>query len=278
MWRVEAQKRGPCFRLCAIHVLRFYVSCFAVKTGLRVPAGRCYRSALMRLVAITNRKGGVGKSTIALHLAAGLSRLGWRACVVDMDPQRTVTQWSDYAEAETRKSAEFLLRRDVFYYDADAETDKGELQRFTKALGNLSDRYACAVIDTPPATDRLVTIPARVADLACIPLTASPLDFRAAVECIAMLRAVQGSRGGRPVIGLIPSMIDRRTGHGRMLEDLLAGVGEYVGPPISRRVALVDAALSGATVFDSVRWRGSAVEFLQLARWARELLEGVDNG
>ena len=81
------------------------------------------------------------------------------------------------------------------------------------------------------------------------------------------------------MIGLIPSMLDRRTGHGRMLEDLLAGVGEYTSPPISRRVALVDAALSGATVFDSPKWRSSAEEFEELARWALSILtEEVSNG
>lgn len=226
----------------------------------------------MHVVTITNRKGGVGKSTIALHLAAGFTRIGLRACVVDMDTQRTITQWSDASKAEDLEGVGFVLRRDVFYYEANASTDDHELRRFSKALGDLSDRYGCAVLDTPPATDRLVTIPARVADLALVPLTASPLDFRAAVECVAMLRAVQRGRGGRPIIGLVPSMIDRRTGHGRMLEDLLAGAGEYTGPPISRRVALVDAALTGATVFDSPKWRASAEEFEELARWANSLL------
>ena len=121
-----------------------------------------------KIVAIVNQKGGAGKTTLSIHVAATLAQRGHRVMVVDADPQGTATRWAAAANQETPfpipvcglAAAGRMLHREVQKYVQD---------------------YTYVVIDCPPALDALTPQSALlVADLAAAPLIPSPLDVWAA--------------------------------------------------------------------------------------------------
>lgn len=121
-----------------------------------------------RIIAVVNQKGGAGKTTLSMHVAATLSQRGHRVMVVDADPQGTATRWAAAATQESPFSvpvcglaaAGRMLHREVKKYVQD---------------------YDYVLIDCPPALDALTPQSALlVADLAVVPLIPSPLDVWAA--------------------------------------------------------------------------------------------------
>jgi chromosome partitioning protein len=121
-----------------------------------------------RIIAVVNQKGGAGKTTLSIHIAATLAKRGLRVMLVDADPQGTATRWAAAATQETPfpvpvcglAAAGRMLHREVQKYVQD---------------------YAYIVIDCPPALDALTPQSALlVADLAVVPLIPSPLDVWAA--------------------------------------------------------------------------------------------------
>jgi chromosome partitioning protein len=121
-----------------------------------------------KIIAVVNQKGGAGKTTLSMHVAATLARRSQRVMVVDADPQGTATRWAAAATDEMPfpvpvcglAAAGRMLHREVQKYVQD---------------------YAYVVIDCPPALDALTPQSALlVADLAVVPLIPSPLDVWAA--------------------------------------------------------------------------------------------------
>ena len=121
-----------------------------------------------RIIAVVNQKGGAGKTTLSVHIAATITQRGHRVMLVDADPQGTATRWAAAATQETPfpvpvcglAAAGRMLHREVKKYVQD---------------------YDYVVIDCPPALDALTPQSALlVADLAVVPLIPSPLDVWAA--------------------------------------------------------------------------------------------------
>jgi chromosome partitioning protein len=128
-----------------------------------------------KIIAVVNQKGGAGKTTLSMHVAATLAQRGHRVMLVDADPQGTATRWAAAATQETPfpvpvcglAAAGRMLHREVQKYVQD---------------------YAYVVIDCPPALDALTPQSALlVADLAVVPLIPSPLDVWAATGVTVLI-------------------------------------------------------------------------------------------
>ena len=121
-----------------------------------------------RIIAVVNQKGGAGKTTLSMHVAATLTQRGQRVMLVDADPQGTATRW---AAAATQ---EIPFPVPVCGLAAAGRMLHREVQKYVKD-------YAYVVIDCPPALDALTPQSALlVSDLAVVPLIPSPLDVWAA--------------------------------------------------------------------------------------------------
>lgn len=125
------------------------------------------------IVALLNQKGGVGKTTLALHLAGQWAREGRRVTVIDADPQGSALDWSAQRAREglPRLFGVIGLARDTLHHEA-------------PALAQGADHV---VIDGPPRVAALLRSALLAADLVLIPAQPSPFDGWASAEMLRLL-------------------------------------------------------------------------------------------
>src|SRR5690242_18893136 len=119
----------------------------------------------MQTLALVCQKGGAGKSTLAIHLAAEAVAHGRRTLLLDLDPQASAAKWGD------RRKADAALDVDVAV-DSAARLDAALAQAKREA-------YDLAVIDTAPHADQAALRVARLADFVLVPVRCSILDLDA---------------------------------------------------------------------------------------------------
>ena len=189
---------------------------------------------MARIVAVANIKGGTGKSTIAVNLAAELAGARRTVAVVDADAQGTTTAWL--------AQGDFLVRSESLPLDSTRNAERWIRQ----VLGLDAD---LVVIDTPPHVGDAAAAAVGIADLVLVPVTPSGADLVATAEALELIGQARDQRqDGGPACLLVPSRVDRRTRPGREIEAALKGLGEPVGPAIGQRTPFVDAFAAGQTI------------------------------
>ena len=196
------------------------------------------------VIAVANHKGGVGKTTMAMNLAAGLARRG-RCAVLDADPQGSAMLWAGSAEPSRFPVAVTNGANDVH----------GELQRLTP-------EHDYVVVDCPPATDAPQTHAAlTAAHTLLIPVLPSPMDLWAAARIEEM---VEGARGRNPKLRayLIVNQIEPNNAMSRAVGGALTELAvPALRQGLRRRAAYRTAALEGCSVYQmGGRGRAAAAE------------------
>lgn len=178
-----------------------------------------------RIVAVANNKGGVGKSTVAVHLAAWLATQGHRVVLADCDAQASSSEWAKEAlpdvPAVRLTTAEEILDR----------------------LPLLARAADYVVADGPGSNVDLSRTLMYVADLALVPCKASLLEVRALDQATRFIRHARMSRtGGRPDAVIVLSMVRKNY---RLTRDMTAAAEELKFPlasvPLTLRQAYADA-------------------------------------
>ncbi len=183
------------------------------------------------IVALLNQKGGVGKTTLALHLAGRWAALGARVLVVDADPQASALDWSAERAREGLKRLFGVvgLPRDLLHLDL-PEAAKG------------CDRV---LIDGPPRMGVITRSALLAAELVLIPATPSPLDGWASAE---MLRLLTEVRVYRPDLAA-RLVLNRCAARTVIARETAADLADHDPPVLSsrvgQRIAFADAARSG---------------------------------
>ena len=188
-------------------------------------------SPMSDLIAVAQRKGGVGKTTLAVCLAAELQRRGRKVALIDSDPQRSSCQWAEPGNLE-------------FPVYEIALSDQSLRDWIRDVQGVSAD---CVVMDTPPH-DRSLGASIALANLVLVPCTPSGIDLEATVRTLEIINAVRTRRAGLPNMILVPNRVDPRTLEGRQLVEELTGFGEVVSPTIGNRTAFIRAFMTGHAV------------------------------
>ena len=221
-----------------------------------------------KVIVLCNKKGGVGKSTLAINIGAALSKRG-PVLVIDADPQQSATKWSDAAPEDSP------LPMAVMGYPQ---------EKVHHAIRRVVDQFDFILIDTPPSSLAVSTVTRSAllgADLALVPVIPSPLDIWEAVsisELLAEMNDIRETGGVDPLHGrLVVNRLKPRTTLGG---DVAEALGQLDLPmletSIHEREAYKHAVLDGCTVLDLKGSAGRAASD-EIMGLTREVL-GVLNG
>ena len=182
------------------------------------------------IISFVNQKGGVGKTTSAINVAASLKRRNYKIGFIDADPQGSATQWhsvEDNTAFEIMHHPEPISRSEI---------------------NALSQDYDFLVIDAPPAIGDITKSILAVTDLSIIPLSPSSLDVW---SCKGTLEMVDEARQENPDLD-VKLLINRKipgTRVGREARDSLAVFDmDILDTEMCQRVAYIDAMTSGVSV------------------------------
>ena len=233
---------------------------------------------MARIFCIANQKGGVGKTTTCVNLAAGLARVGQRVLLVDLDPQGNATMGSGVDKRKLESSvydvllesasiAEARVRSEQGGYDvlganrelAGAEVELVELERRDKrlktALAAVDAEYDFVLVDCPPSLSLLTLNGLCAAHGVVVPMQCEYFALEGLSDLVNTIKQVHANLNpDLQIIGLLRVMFDPRiTLQQQVSEQLKAHFGDKVfDSVIPRNVRLAEAPSYGlpGVVFD----------------------------
>ena len=225
----------------------------------------------MRIIAFANQKGGVGKTTTTVSIAAALGELGRRVLAVDLDPQGALTYSLGMDPDELDETInDVLIRRlpmqkviqtrevdlvpaniDLAGAEAVLLAKTGREYALERALREVLPMYDYVLIDCPPSLGILTINGLTAAQEVVIPLLAEALSHRAVGQLIETLGDIRHfTNPDLQVVGLIATMFDGRTRHAR---EVLADIGNRYGvrmlePPVRKSIRFAEATQAGRSI------------------------------
>lgn len=250
----------------------------------------------MRTVCVWTKKGGVGKTTIAVNLAAGIADAGKRTVLVDLDPAGGATEYlpepqtllfrpppladvldgrADLADAAVPFEA--VPRLAVVRADpalAGRERDLRDPHRLRAALAPLARRFDVVILDTPPAWSFLSLNALTAARYLLAPTEAKPLSLASLVDVVRTVEDVSGNLNpSLRLAGVIPSRVQRTRLATESLEDLRRHFPGRVLPAVRESARVAESAGYHLPVS---RYAPESIGAEDLARLTRAVLRILD--
>ncbi|NES65298.1 MAG: AAA family ATPase, partial [Okeania sp. SIO2D1] len=188
------------------------------------------------IISVQNQKGGVGKTTLAVHISDELAKRGARVVLVDSDPQGSSRDWAAAREDQPPFNV-IGLDRPTIHRD----------------LPTIAKDYDHAVIDGPPRVSDLARSGIIVADVVVIPVQPSPYDVWAAQEVVKLVEEASVFKENLKSV----FVINRKIVNTAIGRDVVEALSSYKIPvmksQICQRVSFAESAAGGQTVRETGR-------------------------
>jgi chromosome partitioning protein len=208
----------------------------------------------MKTLAIVSQKGGVGKTTIAVHIAVAAANAGYSVAIIDLDPQATAAQWADWRNAGGSAGQG----------DPNPVVVAAPHARLAPTLKEAEKMGVDLVIlDSPPAADSAAVAAARIADLVLIPTRASAFDLHAIKTTAELVRVAQ-----KPAAVLLNAVPARANSLIEEVATVIHSLNLNIAPVcLVDRAALRHAVINGQTAAEFEPLGKAADEVQKLYAW-----------
>jgi chromosome partitioning protein len=243
-----------------------------------------------KIIAVTNQKGGVGKTTTAVSVAAQLAGSGHGVLLIDLDPQGNATSGlgiikdelgitsydvlcaeASLADAvhETQTNGLYILPANANLAGAEVELVGFERREFQLQKAMNTATYEYIIIDCPPSLGLLTVNALAAASDVLIPVQAEYYALEGLGQLLNTIQRVRQSLNPQlELLGVVVTMYDKRTS---LSDQVLTEIKNYFGDKlfkttIPRNVRLAEAPSFGQTIYEHDRWSKGARSYKQLTK------------
>jgi chromosome partitioning protein len=247
------------------------------------------------IISITNQKGGVGKSTTAINLAAGLAIEGYKVLLIDLDPQANITKVFITSEdeiplqrslynvlinfypleniiQETKTNNLFIAPSHIRLSGADLELSQAmdnRSERLKRALTNIESNFDQIIIDTPPSLGLLTVNALAVSQKILIPVSTGFFALTGLVQLQETIDMIQQTQLNPriQILGVLCTFVE----HTNVSRDVKKQLKEYFGSlmfrvNIPKNVSLEEAHSNHTHIFDYAPKSSGASAYKELVK------------
>lgn len=228
----------------------------------------------MKVISITNQKGGVGKTTSAINISFYLAKMGYKVLIVDFDPQGNATSGLGVDKNSLGLTMSDVISGSVALKDVILETEfhklklapstpilanteielanvRGRFSRLREALKTVSDEFDYVILDCPPSLSLLTVNSFIASDFLILPVQAEFYAMEGLGQLLESMKLVKkGMNPNIELLGVLPTMVDSRTTlSGQVYEEIKRFFpGKVFSTPIPRNIRLAEAPSHGVPI------------------------------
>lgn len=255
----------------------------------------------MKVISITNQKGGVGKTTSAINISFYLAKMGYKVLIVDFDPQGNATSGLGVDKNSLGLTMSDVISGSVALKDVILETEfhklklapstpilanteielanvGGRFSRLREALKTVSDEFDYVILDCPPSLSLLTVNSFIASDFLILPVQAEFYAMEGLGQLLESMKLVKkGMNPNIELLGVLPTMVDSRTTlSGQVYEEIKRFFpGKVFSTPVPRNIRLAEAPSHGVPIGVYDRFSKGARAYKSITK---EIVKRIEEG